>query len=214
MPLLRRALDEVVAYAYYEVGHVEGVDDVIMLRDSHDAQPILVVARDDALAHHRLDHRDVKALCHGGHRLRGVAADGACAGEDHGVLRLGDHHRGGGHARRVGIERRCLLPMERPGRARHVRDVLRQVDMGGTGLAALGVFEGEPADLRDRVRPHDDLRPLGYGAEHGREVEVLVARELHELAGDLPRDGDERRAVKERVGHTGDEVRRARPERR
>ena len=214
MPLLRRALDEVVAYAYDEVGHIEGVDDVIVLRNPHDAQPILVVARDDALAHHRLDHRDVKTLGHGRHRLRGVTANGACAGEDHGVLRFRDHHRSCGHARRVGIERRRLLPVERFGRARHVRDVLRQVDVGGAGLAALGVLEREPADLRDCVRPHDDLRALGYGAEHGREVEVLVARELHELTGDLPRDRDERRAVQKRVGHAGDEVRRARPERR
>ena len=39
-----------------------------------------------------------------------------------------------------------------------------------------------------------------------------MARELHELAGDLPRDGHEGRTVEEGVGHAGDEVRGARPQ--
>ena len=212
VPLGGRALDEVVAHTDHEVRLVERVDDVVVLRDAHHAEAPRRVGVDDALAHHGLDHGDVQALGHGAHRLAGLAAHRAGTGQDDRALGLGDEPGRLDDARGVGVELGRLLLAQGARRAGHVGHVLGQVDVGGAGFGGLGVLEGEAADLGHRVRAHDHLAAFGDGREHGREVEVLVARELHLLTRDLARDGHERRAVEEGVGHAGHEVGGARPQ--
>ena len=81
--------------------------------------------------------------------------------------------------------------------------------MGRARLALLGVLEGQTHDLAHRVGADDLLRALGDRLKHGRQVEILVAGELHPVGAHLSRDGHQRRTVQIGIGHTGDKVGRA-----
>ena len=69
-------------------------------------------------------------------------------------------------------------------------------------------------DLGDRARDLDPCRPLRDRLEHPRDVDVLVRLLVDLVDPGLPGERDHRRAVEVGVGDAGDEVRRARPQRR
>ena len=107
----------------------------------------------------------------------------------------------------VGVKVVQLLALQRYGVGWHFGNVLGQVDVGGTGLALLGVLEGQPHDLTHRVGPDDLLGALGDRLEHGGQVQVLVAGQLHPVGAHLPGDGHQRCAVQIGVGYASDKVR-------
>ena len=94
------------------------------------------------------------------------------------------------------------------------RDVLGQLDVGGAGLLEAGGPERAGDGLGDRIRSPDPRRPLGDRLEHARDVDQLVRLLVQLVRAGLPRDGDHRRPVEERVRDARHEVRCARAERR
>ena len=114
--------------------------------------------------------------------------------------------RGAGSGRRRGRRAGQRLGVDLRG-----HDVLGQLEVGGAGLLGLGDLERLAHDLGD------DLAALFRRAFHlviGRniddDVDVLVGLLVHALEVGLAGQRDERRAVEERVGDRGDEVRGAR----
>ena len=86
--------------------------------------------------------------------------------------------------------------------------------MGRAGLLELGDAECLARDLGDRPGQLDPLVPLRHRLEHAHDVDVLVRLLVELVEPRLTGDRDHRRVVEERVGDAGDEVRRARSERR
>ena len=89
-------------------------------------------------------------------------------------------------------------------------DVLGQLDVRRPGLLGLRDLERLADDLGDDPRVGQPGVPLRDRLEHRDDVDVLVGLLVHALEVALAGERDERRAVQERVGHRGDEVRRAR----
>ena len=143
---------------------------------------------------------------HLGNSSGGVAAHRPGSGQDHRIFCLTDELSGGCNVGGVGIKVVQLLPFQRYGIGGHLGNVLGQVDVSGTGLALLCVLEGQPHDLPHRVRPDDLFGALGDGLEHGGQVEILVAGQLHPVGAYLPGDGNQRRTVQISIGYAGYKV--------
>ena len=88
--------------------------------------------------------------------------------------------------------------------------------MGGPHAAGttLRVLEGETDDFIDRIRTHDQLRTLRDRLEDLREVEVLMARQMHLIRAYLTGNRHKRCAIEVRIRDTRYEIRRARAQRR
>ena len=99
-----------------------------------------------------------------------------------------------------------LLPLQGNCIGGHLGDVLGQVDMSRTGLALFRVLEGQPHDLAHRVGADDLLGALCDGLEHRRQVQILMAGQLHPVGAHLSRDRHQRCAVQIGVRHAGDKV--------
>ena len=100
-------------------------------------------------------------------------------------------------------------------RALHVvrHDVLGQLDVRRAGLLGLRHLEGLAHHLGDDLRVVHARVPLRDRPHHLDDVDVLVRLLVHPLQVALAGERDERRAVEVGVGHGGDQVQRARPER-
>ena len=101
----------------------------------------------------------------------------------------------------------------RVGRERGRRDVLGQLDVGRPGLLERRHPERLAHDLGDALGLLDPRVPLRDRLQHPHDVDDLVGLLVQLGRGRLAGDRDHRRAVEERVGHAGDEVRGARAER-
>ena len=137
----------------------------------------------------------------------------AAAGDDDGPLRACEERDGLLDRGRITERPRCSLPRRRV-RDRVVLDLLaedvaRQVDIDGARPTARRLAEGGRDDVGDALGVVNPLRPLGDGLEHGQLVDLLerLHAEIHARAGAA--DGDQRRAVGERGGHTGEKIRGA-----
>jgi hypothetical protein len=206
-------LDEVVADRDHDVGVLEARHRVVARLQADGAERLGVGVVHDALAHERLGHRDpgrARELAQRGRRAR---AHDPVAGERDGVDRVADEVGG---AEEVAGARLGLA--DPPARQRlavelHRHDVLGQLDVGGPRLLGLGDLERLADDLRDDLRRVDARVPLRDRPHDLDQVDVLVRLLVHALQIRLAGERHERRAVEERVGHGGDEVRRARPQR-
>ena len=217
IPFRRRVLDEVVADGNDEVSVLDQCIGIIFLRDADGAAFVVVIARDDALRHHRVDDGDVQRVGKMRQRLARVAADGTMSREHDGALGSGNEVGRRADARDVSELGIRLVGMNRMG-ARpfldlHARDVARQIDMGRARFLLLRVLEGIADDFVDRISADNLAAALRHRLEQRHEVEILVRRDVHALRADLARDADERRAIHIRIGDARDEVCRARAER-
>ena len=203
-PLGRGTLHDVVSDGDDHIGAVEELVDVVLLRDADGPKAVFIIHRDDALSHHGIDHRDMQPVGQLGDGGSGMAAHRARTREDDRVLCLADDLSRRRNVGRVGVDIVHLLTLERHSIGGHFGDVLRQVDVGCARLALLGVLEGQTHDLAHRVGADDLLRTLGDRLKHGRQVEILVAGELHPVGTHLSRDGHQRRAAQIGVRHAGD----------
>ena len=91
--------------------------------------------------------------------------------------------------------------------------VLGQLDVGRAGLLGLRDLERLADDLGDDVRGVQARVPLRHRLHNRDDVDVLVGLLVHALEVALAGQGDERRAVQERVCDAGHEVRRPGAER-
>ena len=160
---------------------------------------------------------NVQRFGHFGQGFACVFANRVAANENHRVLTAEDHARRNFDVfqRRGFRVRACTV--ERDFALRHILQgyVHGQIDVRCAGFAlALGVFECQPCDFRDGIGPHDKLGALGHRLEHLGQIEKLVRRQVNFVGGNLPGDGDQRRAVGIGVCHAGDEVGCAGTERR
>ena len=135
-----------------------------------------------------------------------MAADRPGAGQNYRVLSLADDPACCCDVGGVGVQIMDLLALQGDCIGRHFGDVLGQVDVGGAGFAVLGIFEGQTDNFAHRIRQDDLLGTLGDGCIHGRQVQVLVAGQLHFIGAHLARDGHQGSAVQVGVGHAGDQV--------
>lgn len=78
--------------------------------------------------------------------------------------------------------------------------------MGGPRLLGLGHLEGLANDLGYDLGAGYACVPLDDGAKDPEEIDVLVGLLVHTLEVGLAGQGDERRAIEERVGDRCDEV--------
>ena len=213
VPFRRGVLHEVVAHGNHEISLLDEVVGVVLLRDADGADGIVVVKRDHALGHHRVDDGDVQGAGEVGERLAAVVADGGVAREDDGALAAGEQVSGGAHAgdfREFGARVKGVQRLfAGAGGDLHARDVARQVDVAGSRFFGLGIFEGNANDFIHGIGAHDLAAALRHRLEERRQVEELVRGEVHALRADLARDGHERCAVHVRIGYAGDEVRGA-----
>ena len=92
-------------------------------------------------------------------------------------------------------------------------DVLGQLDVGRARLLRLGDLERLAHDLGDDLARVQPRVPLRHRLHDRDDVDVLVRLLVHALEVALAGQGDERRAVEERVGDRGDQVRGAGAER-
>ena len=97
---------------------------------------------------------------------------------------------------------------------RLVGDVFRQLDVRRAGLLQTREAERLPDDLRRRLGAADARAPLRDGAEHAHHVDVLVRLLVRSLEADLSSDRNEWSAIDLRVGDAGEQVGRARAQRR
>ena len=213
-----RVLDEVVAHRDDEVRAVEAGQDVVagLEPDGHQRQVRPVVDR--ALAHERGRHRHVEALCQRAERVRRPAPQHAVPGEDERALGFVDEPGGVGDGlvgrlgeiRAAGDDRTDRVA-RLDGRS---GDVLRELDVGRTGLLQGRDAERLADDLGDHRDALDPRVPLGDRTEHVDDVDDLVRLLVELVGGGLAGDGHDRRAVEVGVGDAGQQVRRAGPERR
>ena len=139
-------------------------------------------------------------------RPAGVGADRAVADERDRVLGGGDdlggalelaHPRlgldGVAAGQRRGVERRAITSS---GSSRWV----------GAGLLGLGHLERLADDLGHDLGTRHARVPLDDRAQDPDQIDVLVRLLVHPLEVGLTGQGDERRAIEERVGDCGDEV--------
>ena len=211
-PFGRCTLHDVVTDGDDHVRAVKDLVDIILLGNADGPQAVLVIHGHHTLGHHGVDHRDMQPIRHFGNGGRGVGADRAGAHEDDRVLCLGNDPARRCNMSGVGVKIVHLLALQGHRIRRHFGDVLGQVDVGGTGLAFLGVLEGQADDLAHRVGADDLLGALGDGLKQGAQIEVLVAGQLHTVGAHLAGDGHQRCAVQIRIGHAGDEVGGTRPQ--
>ena len=101
-----------------------------------------------------------------------------------------------------------------PDSSGHRGEVLGQLDVGRAGLLERRDPERLADDLGDGLDPLDARVPLRDRLEHPDDVDDLVGLLVELVGARLAGDRDHRRPVEEGVGDAGDEVRRARPERR
>ena len=218
IPRRRRVLDEVVPDADDEVRAIEAGQDVVarLQPDGHQRQVRAIV--DGALAHERRGDRHVQPAGERPQLRRGAATEDPVAGQDDRPFRGGDQARGVGDGLvgrlgEVGTPRRERHGHRCVRRERGRGDVLRQLDVGRPGLLERRDPEGLAHDLGDALGLLDPRVPLRDGLEHPHDVDDLVGLLVELGRGRLAGDRDHRRAVQERVGHAGDEVRGARTER-
>jgi hypothetical protein len=98
-------------------------------------------------------------------------------------------------------------------RGLHARDVLGQFDMHGAGLLAARGAHGLADDLGDAVRVIHRLRPFGDRFIHADHVHDLMAFLVLARGRALAGQHQQRRMVHVGVGHAGDQVGRAGPQR-
>ena len=217
VPAGRRVLDEVVADADHEIRPVEPGQDVVagLEPDGHQRQVRPVVDR--ALAHERRRDRDVETAGEGAQLRRGAAAEHAVAGEDERSLGRRDQVGGVGD-RLVGRLGEVGLARARAAARRRRRRVAATFS-GSSMWVGPGLLEDRDAerladDLGDRLDPLDAGVPLRDRLDHPDDVDDLVGFLVELVGAGLAGDRDHRRPIEEGVGDAGDEVGRARPERR
>ena len=214
VPVLGRVLDEVVADGDHHVGVVEAGERVVARLQAHRPERARVLVVEHPLAHERLGDADAGRV---GERAQRGGRPGA------GDAVAGEHDRMPGRAdladRRVQLLGARLGPppaaarRQRLGVDRRRHHVLGELDVGRARLLRLRDLERLADHLGDharRVQPRVELR---HRPQHVDDVDVLVRLLVHALEVGLAGQHDHRRAVQERVGDTGHEVRRARAER-
>ena len=205
-PLGGGALHDVVADGDDKIRTVEHLIYIVLLGDADGPQAVFVIHGDDALCHHGVHHRDVQPVCHLGNSGSGMAAHRPGTYQNDRFLCLADELPGGSNVGGVCVDLVQMLSLQRHGIDRHLGDVLGQVDVGSTGLALFGVLEGKPHDLAHGIRADDLLGTLGDGLEHGGQVQILVAGQLHPVGAHLSGDGNQRCAVQIGVCHAGNKI--------
>ena len=92
-------------------------------------------------------------------------------------------------------------------------DILRKLQMGGTGLLLLRQPEGFAGAGRDVVGAGELVRVFGDRPHHVDHIEDLEPALLRFLDGFLAGDHQHRHAAQKGIGRRGDEIGRAGPER-
>ena len=202
-------LDQVIADCHHHVGILKAGHLVVpgLQADRPERVGILIV--EQPLGHERLGHRNPGHL---GERAQGAGR----AGADRPVAGQGDRILGGvddlgralelTHAR-LGLDGRAAG--QRFGVELLGHHVLGQLEVGGPRLLGLGDLERLAHDLGNDLGAGDACVPLHDRAQDADQVDVLVGLLVHALEVGLPGQRDERRAIKGRVGHGGDQVGRA-----
>ena len=99
-----------------------------------------------------------------------------------------------------------LLTLQGNSVGRHFGNVLGQIDMGGAGLAILGIFESQADNFAYRVGQNDLFGTLGNRGIHSGQIQVLMAGQLHLVGAHLAGNGHQRRAIQIGIGHAGDQI--------
>ena len=170
------------------------------------------VAVDTTLGHERADHADAAELGEAAQLLAGAASDGAVAGEDDGPFGVDDGLEGAVDDLVVGYGAAHALRMNRLGPCRRLGDVLRKLDVAGTGLFGDRQLERLADHFRNIVGVDQRPRPLGHRLEHADDVHVLMTLFVQALAVGLPGHDHQRGAVHVGVGDTCHQVGGSRPE--
>ena len=218
VPFRRLQLHQIIADADDEIRLLEQPVDIIPLWDTDGHHGVAIVRRNDALRHHGVHDRNMQLLRKRRNHLRGSIVDGIVPDENQRLPRRADRRR-----RHLDLRLLSLLLADHILHQRHLepahlhlRDIYREVNVGGPHAAGstLCVLEGETDDFIDRIRTHDQLRPLRDRLEDLREVEILMARQMHLVRADLTGDRHKRRTIEIRIRDTRHEIRRARTQRR
>ena len=99
-----------------------------------------------------------------------------------------------------------LLTLQGNSVGRHFGNVLGQIDMGGAGLAILGIFESQADNFAYRVGQNDLFGTFGNRGIHSGQIQVLMAGQLHLVGAHLAGNGHQRRAIQIGIGHAGDQI--------
>ena len=211
VPVLGRVLDEVVADREHHVGLAEAGHLVVARLEADRAERLVVVGREEALAHERLRHRDAggadelaqrRAPPWRGSRRCPASATGRTAPRMMSAARSSSRAGGSGSTARLrGSGAPSIsVAMTSSGSSMWVAPGF---SLSAT-LNALRTTSGMISGSCDaRV-------PLRDRAHHPRQVDVLVRLLVHPLEVALAGERHERSAVEVGVRHGGDEVERAR----
>jgi hypothetical protein len=210
----RRLLNGVVADRDDQVGAVDRLVHVVAFRQRRGAQIEIVAAGHGALAHLRVEKRDLGAADEFRQTGGQTRAAGSGAKHHQRAFRRQDH-LGGTVERR----RRCYRQLDRV--RRHQRQVRRL--LAGDVLGQFQVHRPGPLLHRhpervahegwDRRRAHDLARRLGQGPHRRHHVDDLEARLPAAHDPLLTGDQDHRHGAEMRVGRAGHQVQRSGPER-
>ncbi len=211
----RRLLHRIVADRDDQIGPLDRIVDIVALRQRGGSHVEPGSAGDGALAHLRIEERDLQALHEIRQGVRQARAARARAKHHQGALGIEDQSgrsvqrrgRGDRLRDRVGRHRRDL------GRLL-CRDVLRQFEMHRAWPLLLRDPKSLAHDRRDRRRADDLMRHLGQRCQRRNDVDDLKPRLLPAQNAFLASYHDHRHRAEQGVGGARRQIERARTQRR
>ena len=214
VPVRGRVLDEVVADRDHHVGLLEARQRVVARLHADGAERVRVLVVEHPLAHERLGDADAGRAGERAQGGRRAGAGDAVAGQHDRPVGAADELDRGQQLLAAGLGvAEGVAHGERSGVDARRHHVLGQLDVRRPGLLRLGDLERLAHDLRDHPRRVQAGVELRDRPQHVDDVDVLVRLLVHPLQVGLAGERDHRRAVEQRIGDSGHEVRRAGPER-
>ncbi len=212
IPKLRRILDHVKAEGHDEICLIDDHARQILRCQPDGEQAIRCLAIDSPLCHECRNDANAGLLTEQSQLLAGAAANAAVAGHNHGTLSSGKELEGLIHYLVVG-DRAAETHGDQGLRIGVVAgDVLRQLDMHGTGLLRPRDPHRLANDLGNRVCVPNRRCPLRHRLEHVDHFHDLMGFLMQSPGRPLARQHEQRRAIHVGIGDPCDEIRGARSE--